>query len=435
MEPGEIRSLHLVNRIILIGTIVSFGVAPLIALQGNTLGVWSQIVTAILLMLGFFFSVYRKYNAAMVYVLIVFMGNLTLASLLTPNIMVEFFLIPLSIAAPAVLKSNRIAIIMFLACLLNYVGIEYFNEHVSYTVHMEQWLIDSTYFIDAVLIFMITFVLFIVLRQTNAAYEKRIIAQKEFIEEQNHEIRQSINYAKRIQTAILPPDELFHEHLPDSFVLYKPKDIVAGDFYFLEIVGDFVIFAAADCTGHGVPGAMVSVICNNALHRSVREFGILEPAEILNKTRELVIKEFEKSVETVQDGMDISLCVLNRKSNELLWAGANNPLWIIRNGSDDVEQYKPDKQPIAYYENAKPFTGHCLQLNSGDTCYIFSDGYQDQFGGPNHKKYRPAQFRETLLSLSKDDIHHQQIKLNRDFENWRGELEQIDDVCVIGVRL
>lgn len=435
MEPDEIRNLHLVNRTLLIGTLVSCMVAPLIALQGNALGFWAQVVTTLLLVLGFIFSVYRHYNSAMVYMLVVFMGNLTLASLLTPEILVEFYLIPLSIAAPAVLKSNRIAIIMFLACLMNYLLIEHYNDLIPKMVHMDSWLVDLTYVVDAVLIFTITFFLFIVLRQTNAAYEQRIIKQKEHIEEQNHEIKQSITYAKRIQTAILPPDELFVKHLPHSFVLYKPKDIVAGDFYFLEPVDNLVVFAAADCTGHGVPGAMVSVICNNALNRSVREFKLRKPEQILDKTRELVISEFDKSVETVQDGMDISLCVLNKDTNELWWAGANNPLWILRKDADDIEQFKPDKQPIAHYEGAKPFTGNSVQLNEGDSFYIFSDGYQDQFGGPSKKKYRPAQLRKKLLEIKNEDIHHQQLALNREFENWRGDEEQVDDVCMIGVRI
>ncbi len=434
MKPDEIRSIHLVNRMIFIGTVVTFGVAPLIWLQGNMLGVWSQITTGFLLIIGFLFSVYKLYNAAMVYILLIFMGNLTLASLLTPEILVEFFLIPLSIAASAVLKSNRIAIIMFSACLLNYLLIEHYNDEIPKMVEMSDSLIDATYIIDAALIFALTFTLFIVLRKTNAAFARRIISQKERIERQNHEITESINYAKRIQMAILPPAKLAIKYLPQSFMLYKPKDIVAGDFYFMEPTGDFVVFAAADCTGHGVPGAMVSVVCNNALNRSVREFKLKRPEDILDKTREIVIAEFEKSVQDVQDGMDISLCSYNTKTKELLWAGANNPLWIIRKGSDEIEEIKPDKQPIAVYAAIKPFTGHSVQMHEGDTIYVFTDGYQDQFGGERGKKYRPAQLRETLISLSKKHISEQKEFLNQDFENWKGDYEQVDDVCVLGVK-
>ncbi|MBN4082065.1 SpoIIE family protein phosphatase [bacterium AH-315-B15] len=433
MKPDEIRSVHLVNRMIFIGTVTTFVVAPLIAMQGNWIGVWSQIVTGFLLIIGFLFSVYRRYNGAMVYILLVLMGNITLAALLTPEILVEFFLIPLSIAASAVLKSNRVAIIMFAACMVNYFLIEYYNDIIPKQVHMSEELINTTYLIDAGLIFALTFTLFIVLRKTNTAFESRIIAQKEHIELQNYEITQSITYAKRIQMAILPPAELARQYLPKSFMLYKPKDIVAGDFYFMEPAEDLIVFAAADCTGHGVPGAMVSVICNNALNRSVREFKLRKPEEILDKTRELVIREFEKSTEDVQDGMDISLCSYNSKTMELQWAGANNPLWIIRKGSNEIEELKPDKQPIAAYDIIRPFTGHTIQMHPGDTIYVFTDGYQDQFGGERGKKYRPAQLRETLVSLSKKDISEQQVILNQDFDDWMGEFEQVDDVCLIGV--
>ena len=171
------------------------------------------------------------------------------------------------------------------------------------------------------------------------------------LEEKNTEILDSINYAKRIQTAILPPNSQLNAALPEHFVLYQPKDIVAGDFYWLEEVNDAVLFAAADCTGHGVPGAMVSVICNNGLNRSVREFGLIEPGKILDQTRDIVIQEFEKSDEEVKDGMDIALCSLSGLN--LKYAGAHNPLWIIRNG--EIIEFKADKQPIGKFIEPKPF--------------------------------------------------------------------------------
>ncbi|MEX2597753.1 MAG: SpoIIE family protein phosphatase [Salibacteraceae bacterium] len=271
---------------------------------------------------------------------------------------------------------------------------------------------------------------------------KELRNQKEHIEEAHKEITDSINYAKRIQTAILPPDRIVKEYLQNSFILYKPKDVVAGDFYWLEPVSDTVYFAAADCTGHGVPGAMVSVICNNGLNRSVREFGLCDPGEILDKTRELVIQEFEKSEEEVKDGMDISLCALgpivsssSGAYRELRWAGANNPLWVVRKGAEEIEEIKADKQPIGKYHHETPFTSHKIKLHEGDTIYIFSDGYPDQFGGDNGKKYKSGNFKRRLLELAQQPIEKQKDILDLEFERWRGELEQIDDVCVIGVRI
>ena len=253
--------------------------------------------------------------------------------------------------------------------------------------------------------------------------------------EKNKEITDSITYAKRIQNAILPSDTTVKEYLPNNFVLYLPKDIIAGDFYWLEHKDDNILFAAADCTGHGVPGAMVSVVCNNALNRTVREYGLTNPAEILNKTREIVVQEFEKSDDDVKDGMDISLCCLELSGSyaTLQWAGANNPLWIIREGK--LIETKPNKQPIGKTDNPLSFTTHEIQLQKGDTIYVFTDGFADQFGGEKGKKFMYKPFKELLLSIQDKTMDEQKIVLEQHFEEWKGSLEQVDDVCVIGVRV
>ncbi|MES2835987.1 MAG: tetratricopeptide repeat protein [Bacteroidota bacterium] len=255
--------------------------------------------------------------------------------------------------------------------------------------------------------------------------------QRHLVEEKNKEIVDSINYAKRIQTAILPPLPMLKTMLPNSFIFYKPKDIVAGDFYWLEQKDEKIMFAAADCTGHGVPGAMVSVVCNNALNRAVREYGHTNPCEILNKTREIVIQEFEKSADEVKDGMDISLCCIEGKT--LSWAGANNPLWIIRNG--EIIETKADKQPIGKFINPKPFTTHQFLLQKGDSIYIFTDGFQDQFGGDSGKKYKAAQLKQLLISVQNKTMSEQHDILEQEFSKWKGSIEQIDDVCVFGVKI
>jgi len=266
--------------------------------------------------------------------------------------------------------------------------------------------------------------------------QKQIVDQAyDELEEKNTEILDSINYAKRIQSAILPPSKLVKEKLRDSFVLYKPKDIVAGDFYWLEPLKkeEGVLFAAADCTGHGVPGAMVSVICNNGLNRSVREYGLTEPGKILDQTRELVIAEFEKSEEEVKDGMDVALCRL--KGTQLQYAGAHNPLWVIRKDSEEVEEIKANKQPIGKFDEPLPYTTHTLELKAGDSFYIFSDGYVDQFGGEKGKKFKSLNLKRLLLSIQKESMEEQMASVDKAFEDWKGDLEQLDDVCVIGVRV
>lgn len=179
----------------------------------------------------------------------------------------------------------------------------------------------------------------------------------------------------------------------------------------------------------------MSVICNNALNRSVREFGLTEPGKILDKTREIVISEFEKSDEEVKDGMDISLCSLSLSDLILDWSGANNPLWILRKNSTEIEEIKPDKQPIGKYAEQKPFTNQQIKLSSGDSIYIFTDGYQDQFGGEKGKKFKASELKKLFIQISSHAMSEQKKMVDQAFEKWRGRLEQIDDVCVIGVRI
>jgi len=294
--------------------------------------------------------------------------------------------------------------------------------------------------IGLVLMVMIALFIFRSYRQKQKANE--VIAmqklevenQKELIEEKQKEIVDSITYAKRLQQAILPPLKFVKEHIPENFILFKPKDIVAGDFYWMEYLDETIYIAAADCTGHGVPGAMVSVVCSNALNRTVKEFSIKEPGKILDKVRDLVIETFEKSESEVKDGMDISLCSIRSKGNkfELNWAGANNPLWIIR--EDQLLEWKPNKQSIGKTETPKPFTDHKIELQKGDSLYLFTDGYADQFGGVKGKKFKYKKLQELLISINKRSMKEQELILNENIEAWKGTLEQVDDILVIGIK-
>jgi serine phosphatase RsbU (regulator of sigma subunit) len=263
--------------------------------------------------------------------------------------------------------------------------------------------------------------------------KQEVEKQKSLVEEKNKEVLDSITYAKRLQDAILPPLSIIKKYLPDSFLLYKPKDIVAGDFYWLERAGDNILIAACDCTGHGVPGAMVSVVCSNALNRTVKEFKITEPGKILDKVKELVLETFEKSESDVQDGMDISLCCLNTKTKEIQWSGANNPLWYIQD--NELKEVAPDKQPIGKFNLAKPFNTASLKLKKGDTLYLFTDGYADQFGGPKGKKFKYKQLSEKLKAISEKPMEEQKEMLDETIESWKGSLEQVDDILIIGIRV
>jgi serine phosphatase RsbU (regulator of sigma subunit) len=252
--------------------------------------------------------------------------------------------------------------------------------------------------------------------------------QKHIIEEAHREITDSIAYAKRIQSAILPPPHIVREYLEESFVIYLPKDIVAGDFFWMRSRENKILFAVADCTGHGVPGAMVSVVCNNALNRSVREYGLTDPGEILEKSREIVVSEFEKSKEGVNDGMDIALCTL--EGNILRYAGAYNPLWLIRDGA--LIETKANRFSVGLTDTPLSFTTHTLELQEGDLIYIFTDGIIDQFGGPAGKKLKIQGFKEMLLHASQSPISVQKEELVLALESWQKEADQVDDICIIG---
>jgi len=271
-------------------------------------------------------------------------------------------------------------------------------------------------------------------RTKEISKQKEVIEkQKQIVEEKNKDIVDSITYAKRLQDAILPPLSLIKHFLPESFVLYKPKDIVAGDFYWMEHAEDTILIAAADCTGHGVPGALVSVVCSNALNRAVKEFQLTDPGSILDKVRELVLETFEKSESNVQDGMDISLCFINTKTIEAQWSGAYNSLWYIRNG--ELKELAADKQPIGKSDKPVPFNTHKLTLQKGDILYLFTDGYADQFGGPKGKKFKYKQLHKLLLANANKQLEEQKDILESTLEKWKGQLEQVDDILVIGIKV
>jgi serine phosphatase RsbU (regulator of sigma subunit) len=265
--------------------------------------------------------------------------------------------------------------------------------------------------------------------------KKLVEEQKALVEEKNKDILDSINYAKRLQDAILPPLSMVEKYLPESFVLYKPKDIVAGDFYWMERASDTILIAAADCTGHGVPGALVSVVCSNALNRTVKEFKITEPGKILDKVRELVLETFEKSESIVQDGMDISLATLTPSKGgiRMQWAGAFNSLWYIQHG--EIKELAADKQPIGKTDKPLPFTTHNIELGKGDSLYLFTDGYADQFGGPKGKKFKYKAMQEKLLAISHQPMAEQKSILDKTIEDWKGNLEQVDDILITGIKI
>ena len=273
--------------------------------------------------------------------------------------------------------------------------------------------------------------------------------QKNVIEEQKDDIVASITYAKRIQDALLRNEKLDIDHLPDHFMIFKPKDIVSGDFYWTLEKKDHLYIAVVDCTGHGVPGGFLTMLGASFLNEICSTSVLVSPGDILNKLREKIINELAADGST-KDGMDISLLKINLKTHQIAWAGANNPLYIFRNPTRDdegvkgqaspekgIEIIKGDRQPIGHSEELHPFTNHEIQLQKGDQIYLFTDGFADQFGGPENKKFSYKRFRELLKDVATLPMKEQKEILAKTFVDWiaQGEDEQVDDVCVIGVRL
>lgn len=257
--------------------------------------------------------------------------------------------------------------------------------------------------------------------------------QRDQIAYQKKHITDSIMYAKRIQTALLPSLELFSDEI-DHFVLYKPLDIVSGDFYWVSRKENLQIVIAADCTGHGVPGAFMSMLGVTMLNEIVNGKGIVMPDQIINNLRDEIIKSLKQSIDEdrVKDGMDMTISVIDYDKNKLWFAGANNPLIFIRN--DELESIRGDKMPVAIHYRMNPFTLHEIDLKKGDCIYMFSDGYGDQFGGPKQKKFMIKHLKEKLMEYHKLPMIEQGKKLDEAFEEWKGNSPQVDDVILIGIR-
>jgi serine phosphatase RsbU (regulator of sigma subunit)/Tfp pilus assembly protein PilF len=296
----------------------------------------------------------------------------------------------------------------------------------------------TVYGVTAGLVLMVAVIFLIYIAYRNKKRANIILQeQRDMIAAQKKDLTDSIQYARHLQDAILPSTEKLHEIFSDHFILYKPKDIVSGDFFWFHQSGDEFYVAVADCTGHGVPGAMVSMVCNNALNRSVIEFGISDTGKILDNCADLIEQAFSVNSNSMKDGMDISLLKINLNTYQAQWSGANNPLWIIRNGAEEkeIEILRPDPQPIGSFFGRSHFHANEVQLHKGDQCFLLSDGYVDQFGGPSGKKYKAGTLRKFLVQLANLSMPEQHIRLLHEFESWKGNIEQVDDVCLLGFRI
>ena len=274
-------------------------------------------------------------------------------------------------------------------------------------------------------------------REAEIYHLKNVELKKAYdeIEEKNTEITDSIRYARRIQAAVLPPEEVFSKFMPEHFILFRPKDIVSGDFYWMTQKDHFTVFVAADCTGHGIPGAFMSMLGISFLNDIVGRMEKLQANKILEQLRSQVIQSLHQSGKEgeAKDGMDISLCIFDHETQELQFSGAFNSIYHIRQG--DLTELKADRMPIAiHWKMEAQFTNQVITIQEGDTIYMFSDGYADQFGGPEGKKIKTKPIKDLLLSVQDQSINEQKDRLEQYFDEWKGTLPQIDDVIVMGLK-
>lgn len=315
------------------------------------------------------------------------------------------------------------------------------KDAVALEEQQKQKVIRNSFIGGFAMLFLLSVVIFSGYQNKKKANEliskqkQEVEQQKHTIEEKQKDILDSIYYAKRIQDALLKEEQHVSNHLPEHFVLFKPKDIISGDFYWAHEKQNHLYLAAADCTGHGVPGAMMSMLGIAFLNEISSSEQLLSPAEILNQLRDKIVKELGSTGNT-KDGMDISLCRINLGTAELQWAGANNPLWIISSKGDSkvINEIKADKQPIGFSEAYKPFTNYSFN-EKNCAYYLLTDGFADQFGGPKGKKFKYKPLQDKLISISELSLDEQKNELNRTFDDWKGNFEQVDDVCIIGIKI
>lgn len=273
------------------------------------------------------------------------------------------------------------------------------------------------------------------LKEANQNLEQKVIERTRQIEQQNINITDSIHYACRIQCALLPPSEELDRLLPSYFILNKPKDIVSGDYYWVSGKDHKVIVVVADCTGHGVPGAFMSIMGINLLNEIVNKSETISANEVLNELREQLINSLRQVGEKdeAKDGMEMALCVVDFDSNKLQYSGAFRPMYLVRN--KELNVFKGDRMPIGiYYEEEISFSNKEVQFKENDIIYLFSDGYVDQIGGPGRKTYRSKKFKQLLVDIHQMPMDEQKTVLEREYEAWRRDIEQIDDILVMGIK-
>ena len=376
-------------------------------------------------------------------------GSITLLSVyMGENAGIYLCLIPISILPILFVRNRFVALISLITCALIYLGLLRMWQLVT-PFPVEDWIRTFLFYSNVIGIIVVSYLYNVFFRISADENDARNIFINREISIRNEKILENVNLARQIQANLLPSNKLFKSIFPDSFVWYKPRDIVSGDFFWIDEKDGKKYCAVIDCTGHGIPGAFVSILGHQALQRAVNNFGLREPAEILNKLHELIYSALRKEDSNIIDGMDMALICIDRDKCKMTYAGANNNILLLRDMESPLEGEEPEFRGIdrlMYKINAQrqsvgseflqeAFTQVGIQIVKNDVVYIYTDGYIDQFGGPHYRKLMHTPLRKLILEIQGQDIEDQQEAVQAYYENWMGESKQVDDVCVVGIKI
>jgi serine phosphatase RsbU (regulator of sigma subunit) len=430
------RKIRIGNLIALLTATVMFCYTPVYIYYDQPVGILNNSFFFAASIITFYLIRKKKYHQAFFFHVccgFLYFIEGTLAYGLQTNL--HFYLLIMCMIS-AVMFDRRKTIQGFIAfAILSFFGlISWLQFHKPFITVLEQSETIQAIIgnVNLLLLFIISSLFILFFKEEMLKSQKRITEQKDLIEEKNKDIVDSIQYAQRIQLALLPSRNNLKGMFPGSFLYFQPKDIVSGDFYWIFQNEDYRFVAVGDCTGHGVPGALMSVLGINLLNEIVENKAVFKPSEILNELRSGIISAFDKEGKSSEykDGMDISILRINRKANTYVLAAANNSVYHI--SGSGLEERNADRQPVGFSHELKPFNEQESSYQKGDLLVLFTDGFADQFGGPKNKKFRYKPFREILVQGQNEDPEK---ILAATFESWKGSLEQVDDVCVLGIRL
>ena len=441
--------------------------------RGYLVFILGDLFSALIFLSALFLNQWKKYNTAILNICVSSMLVVGLYYWVKGGLVVFYFFIPVMLSIVLYDKRSQYLPLVLLNLILMYLlTLMLSNSNSLFRMPSPDTPRLLNFMMNFTIVFLVLFIIAIHFQVENiksrrGLYHKNILFElqaeeitaqrdairrhEEELETKNSRITDSLKYAKNIQTALLPRHELLDRILPEHFILLRPRDIVSGDFYWFTYIEKLAVIAAVDCTGHGVPGAFMSMLGSAFLNEIVNKEYITHPAVILRRLRKEVIRSLHQQVETCEskDGMDISLCVIDSENKKLQFAGATSPLYVVRHkDAPSIDSYrqteldgnilyeiKGDRMSISFDFSENNFTLHEFDYLEGDIIYLFSDGYADQFGGPEEKKFGYKNFRHQLLSNCNENMDVQLARLEDSFDRWKGDLNQVDDITVVGIRL